>query len=581
MINEEIATIFDNMSRVLSFKGGDRFRIMAYQRAALSLRDLKEDLATTAKEGRLKDIAGVGDDLSAMIEEYIRTKRIRRYEHERKGIPDELIDLMSIPGLGPKTLGALHKKLHVTSFEDLKRAIDSGELRKLPGFRAKKAENLQRGIQLWLSSKQRMTLGVALPLAEELLKDVRNVRGVERADLAGSIRRRRETIGDVDLLIISSDSPTALQKLVKLPQVRQVLGVGDTRATMMIEGGVQVDIRAVPPESYGAALQYFTGSKQHNVHLRTIARKLGFKINEYGVYRGEKRVGGASEDDVYRLLKMQTMPPEMREDRGEIEAAIDRTLPRLIEWRDVRGDLHAHTNYSDGRSTMEEMIEGARRLKYEYIGLADHSPSARVARGLDEKRLEQKIREFEKLKRAHADSQPRVLLGAEVDILSDGKLDYPDDILKRFDVVTASIHAAFRQSKDRITGRLIDAIANPHVHIIGHPTTRLIGSREPVEFDFDRIIRAAAEAHVALEINGSPLRLDLNDTMARGAQEAGVMLAINSDAHSVPQLEYVRYGVYVARRAWVQPQNVVNSWPWTKLQRWLSRERASIGKRSA
>jgi DNA polymerase (family 10) len=349
----------------------------------------------------------------------------------------------------------------------------------------------------------------------------------------------------------------------------------------MIEGGVQVDIRAVPPESYGAALQYFTGSKQHNVHLRTIARKLGFKINEYGVYRGEKRMGGASEDDVYRLLKMQTMPPEMREDRGEIEAAIAGTLPRLIEWRDVRGDLHAHTNYSDGRSTMEEMIDGARRLKYEYIGLADHSPSARVARGLDEKRLEQKIREFEKLKRTQADSRPKVLLGAEVDILSDGKLDYPDDILKRFDVVTASIHAAFRQSKDRITGRLLDAIANPHVHIIGHPTTRLIGSREPVEFDFDRIIRAAAEAHVALEINGSPLRLDLNDTMARAAQEAGVMLAINSDAHSVPQLEYVRYGVYVARRAWVQPQNVVNAWPWTKLRRWLSRERAAIGKRSA
>jgi DNA polymerase (family 10) len=475
----------------------------------------------------------------------------------------------------------LHQKLHITSFEDLKRALDTDALAELPGFRAKKIENLQRGIELWLSSKQRMTLGVALPLAEALLKDVRSVRGVERADLAGSLRRGRETIGDVDLLIISRDSPTALQKLVKLPQVKQVLGVGDTRATMIIEGGVQVDIRAVAPESYGAALQYFTGSKQHNVHLRTIGRKLGLKINEYGVYRGEKRLGGAIEEDVYRLLKMQTMPPEMREDRGEIEAAIAHRLPTLIELADIRGDLHAHTKYSDGRSTMEEMIEGAKRLKYDYIALADHSPSARVARGLDQNRLEEKIREFEKLQRKQADNQPKLLLGAEVDILSDGKLDYPDSVLHRFDVVTASIHAAFRQSKDRITGRLLDAIANPNVHIIGHPTTRLIGSREPVEFDFDRIIRAAAESHVALEINGSPLRLDLNDTMARAAQEAGVLLAINSDAHSVTQLEYVRYGVYVARRAWVQPQSVVNTWSLAKLQRWLRRAHAPSAKISA
>jgi DNA polymerase (family 10) len=572
MINEEIATIFENMSRVLSFKGGDRFRIMAYQRAALSLRDLKEDLATIAKEGRLKDIAGIGTDLAAMIEEYIEKKRISRYDRERKGIPDELINLMSIPGLGPKTLATLHKKLHITGFEDLKRALDSGALTQFPGFGARKIGNLQRGIQLWLSSRQRMTLGVALPLAERLLQDVRSVRGVERADLAGSIRRWRETIGDVDVLIISRDSPAALQRLVKLPQVKEVLSVGDTRATMIIEGGVQVDIRAVTPDSYGAALQYFTGSKQHNVHLRTIGRKLGLKINEYGVYRGDKRVGGVSEEDVYRLLDMQTMPPEMREDRGEIEAALAHGLPTLIESTDIRGDLHAHTNYSDGRSTMEEMIEGAKQLKYDYIALTDHSPSARVARGLDRKRLEEKIGEFEKLQRKQGDGRPGLLLGAEVDILSDGKLDYPDSVLQRFDVVTASIHTAFRQSKDRITGRLLDAIANPHVHIIGHPTTRLIGSREPAEFDFDRVIRAVADGHVALEVNGSPLRLDLNDIMARTAQEAGVLLAINSDAHSVSQLKYVRYGVSVARRAWVQPRSVVNTLPWSKLQRWLRRE---------
>jgi DNA polymerase (family 10) len=278
---------------------------------------------------------------------------------------------------------------------------------------------------------------------------------------------------------------------------------------------------------------------------------------------------------------MQTIAPEMREDRGEIEAAMAHELPALIEFTDIRGDLHAHTNYSDGRSTMEEMLEGAKRLGYDYIALADHSPSARVARGLDAKRLGGKMRDFERLQHKQAKGRPRLLLGAEVDILSDGKLDYPDDVLQRFDVVTASIHAAFHQSKDRITGRLLDAIANPHVHIIGHPSTRLIGSREPVEFDLDQVIRAAADARVALEINGSPLRLDLNDTMARAAQEAGVLLAINSDAHSVLQLEYVRYGVFVARRAWVQPQSVVNTWPWAKLQRWLRRTPAAPAKASA
>jgi DNA polymerase (family 10) len=571
MINDEVATIFENMSRVLSFKSGDRFRIIAYQRAALCLRDLKEDLETTAKEGRLKDIPGIGTDLAAMIEEYIETKRIRRYDQERKGIPDELIDLMSIPGLGPKTLATLHKRFHIMSFEDLKRALDSGTITGMPGFRDKKIENLQRGIELWLSSKQRMTLGVALPIAERLVQEIRNVRGVERADLAGSLRRGRETIGDVDVLITSGDSPTVLQYLVKLSPVKQVLSVGDTRAMMIIEGGVQVDIRAVAPESYGAALQYFTGSKQHNVHLRTIARKHGLKVNEYGVFRGAKRLGGTSEDDVYRLLKMETIPAEMREDRGEIEAAVAHELPSLIQFADIRGDLHAHTNYSDGRCTMEELLEGAKGLRYEYIALADHSPSARVARGLDGKRLGEKIRDFEKLQHMQAKGSPRLLLGAEVDILPDGKLDYSDEVLQRFDVVTASIHAAFRQSKDRITGRLLDAIANPHVHIIGHPSTRLIGSRERVEFDFDHVIRAAADAQVALEINGSPLRLDLNDTMARAAQEAGVLLAINSDAHSVSQLEYVRYGVFVARRAWVQPRSVVNTWSWAKLQRWLRR----------
>jgi DNA polymerase (family 10) len=573
MINAEIAQVFEKMSLVLAFKNADRFRVLAYDRAATSLRDLKDDLATLAEEDKLEEIPGIGKDLSEMIQEYIKTHRIRRYERECREIPEGLIDLMTIPGLGPKTLALIHKKCHIKGFEDLKRALDSGVLLKLPGFKEKKVENIRRGISLWLSSKQRMPLGNALPLAEELLAHVRKIKLVERADVAGSIRRRRETIADIDILITSGDSPQALKELTRLPLVKQVLALGETKATVIVQGGIQVDIRAVDAESWGAALQYFTGSKQHNVHLRTIARAKKLKINEYGVFRRARRIAGATEQEVYKMLNMTVAPPELREDRGEIEAAIKGKLPELIAAEDLRGDLHAHTNYSDGRSTIEEMVERAAQLGYQYIALTDHSPSARIARGLDIDRLEQKIKQLEKVRKKRRDSRVRILFGAEVDILPDGTLDYPDEVLRRFEVVTACVHSAFKQSRDRMTGRLLDAIASPYVHILGHPTTRLIGSREPVEFDFDKVVRAAVEHGVALEVNGSPLRLDLTDTMARAALEAGALLAINSDAHSAAQLELIRFGVYQARRGWVGAASVVNTWRWGKLSRWLDARR--------
>jgi DNA polymerase (family 10) len=576
MINNEIADIFDRMSRVLAFKGVDRFRVLAYQRAAFSLRDLEEDLTAMATEGRLDDIPGVGKDLAAMIEEYIKTGRIRRYNTECRGVPDTLIDLMEVPGLGPKTLATLHKKLSIDSLEDLNRAINSGALQKLPGFGEKKIENMRRGITLWLSGKRRMPLSLALAIAESLLEKVRKLSSVERADVAGSIRRRRDTIGDLDLLLISADNPLALREFSRLPVVKQIIALGDTRATVIIEDGVQVDVRAVEKNTYGAALLYFTGSKEHNVHLRTIARGRGLKISEYGVFRGAKRIGGEEEKDVYAALKMPVIPPELREDRGEIAAALEGRLPKLIDIDDLRGDLHAHTNYSDGRSTIEEMVERAARLGYEYIALADHSPAARVARGLDTERLEQKIEELDAVRKKWRGRKPHILLGAEVDILSNGQLDYPDKVLARFDVVTASVHASFKQSKDRMTGRLLDAISNPHVHIIGHPTTRLLGSRDAVEFDLVRIVEAAAGAGVALEVNGSPYRLDLTDTMARAAQDGGALLAINSDAHSAAQLEQIRYGVFQARRGWIEARTVVNTWNMTKLTAWLSKRRRTI-----
>jgi len=575
MVNEEIARIFERMAHVLAFKGGDRFRIMAYERAAVSIRDLKEDLADVAERGKLQDVPGIGQDLSEMIEEYIDTRKMKRYTQECKGIADELIDLMSIPGLGPKTLALLHKEIGVTSFEDLKRCLEGEAVLQLKGFGQKKIDNIKRGIDLWLASQQRMLISVALPLAENLLAEIRKIKGIERADIAGSLRRRRETIGDVDVLVISKDSPSALKRITELPVVKQVLGLGDTKATVMIEGGIQVDVRAVPQKSYGAALQYFTGSKQHNIHLRTLGRRRGLKFNEYGVFRGERRIAGEEEADVYQSLHIPLMAPELREDRGEIETALNEKLPKLIEVSDLRGDLHTHSTYSDGKSTIEEMVERAAELGYEYIALSDHSPSERVAHGLDRARLEKKIQEIEALRKKRKDRLPHILIGSEVDILGDGKLDYPDDILSKLDVVVAAIHSSFRQSKDRITGRLLDAIAHPYVDVIAHPTSRLIGAREALEVDFERVIAAAAKSGVALEVNGSMYRLDLNDVMARAAQEGGALLAIGSDAHSTSQLEWIRYGVFQARRGWVEARSVINTWTWTKLSRWLKHRAAA------
>jgi DNA polymerase (family 10) len=578
MLNEEIARIFERMARVLAFKGEDRFRIMAYERAAVSIRDLEEDLTAIAKQGKLEDIPGIGKDLSEMIQEYIRTGTMKRYERECKGIPPGLIELMTIPGLGPKTLALLHKKFNVTSLDDLRTSLDKAASAKLKGFGQKKIDNIKRGIEMWVASQQRMLIGVALPLAENLLSELRRIKLIEHAEVAGSLRRRRETIGDLDVLIISKDSPRALQQATKLPLVKQVLGVGDTKATVIIEGGIQVDIRAVAKESYGAALQYFTGSKQHNIHLRTLARERGLKFNEYGVFRGNQRIGGEDEAEMYSLLKMPVMAPELREDRGEIEAALAGKLPRLIEVKDLRGDLHAHSTYSDGKATIEEMVEHAAALGYEYIAFADHSPSQRVAHGLEIDRLEEKIDEIERLRKKRRGKTPHILIGTEVDILAGGKLDYPDDILACLDVVVAAIHSLFRHNKEEVTGRMLDALANPHVDILGHPTSRLIGTREPLELDFEKVVEAAVRSGVALEINGSMYRLDLNDSMARAAQEMGALLAIGSDAHSTAQLDQIRYGVFQARRGWIEARSVINTWPWAKLHHWIERRGSKRGK---
>lgn len=572
-----IANIFERMAKVLAFKRADRFRILAYERASMNLRDWKEDLRQMAVEGRLREIPGIGKDLEGMIEEYLRTGSIGMYEKECRGIPEELIELMGIPGLGPRTLEPLHEKLGVSDLDSLRRALDTKAVLRLRGFGEKRLSRLQRSLQLWTESRQRLLLGVALPIAEQTIAEARKIAGVERAELAGSIRRRCETIGDIDLLVSSRNPGRVLAEIAGMKPVKEVRSLGDTLARVWLEEGMPMDVRAVAPEQFGSAWQYFTGSKAHNIHLRGIARSRGLKVNEYGVFgAGEKRLGGEEELEVYGLAGLPFIPPELREDRGEIETAERGELPRLIEISDLRGDLHVHTDFSDGRSSMEEMAETAERLGYEYIAFADHSPSQRVARGLEIDRLEEKIEALAALRAKRGGSGPRLLLGAEVDILADGRLDYPDDVLKRLDVVVAAVHSLFRQERARMTGRVLDALDNPYVHVLGHPMARLIGIRDPIDLDIEKAVRKAAERGVAIEMNGSYQRLDLNDTMARAAQEAGALLAIGSDAHSAGQLELIRYGVYQARRGWIEAPNVVNTWPWRRMRAWLTGRTARV-----
>lgn len=580
--NEEIANIFEKMSRVLALKGKDRFRILAYQKAAQSIRDLEQDLSAVAAKGKLEEVPGIGKDLAGKIEEALRTGHIRQCEHECRQVPDSLLTLFEVRGLGPKTIALFHKRYNVNDIEDLKGLLGSGRLKKKAGFGEKKIAALAEALESWTTSHQRMLLGLALPKAEALLERVRKLPLVARAELAGSLRRGRETIGDVDLLVTSKDSAQALLQISHLPLVTRVLAIGPTKATLLLDD-LQVDIRAVAPESFGAALQYFTGSKPHNTHLRAIARQRGLKVNEYGVFRGDESLGGVEEEEVYRLLHMPWIPPELREDHGEIEAAQKNDLPALVDLKEIRGDLHAHTTYSDGRATISEMVERAAALGYEYIALSDHSPSQRIARGLDINRLEKKIKELDSIRRRRGRASPRIILGAEVDILPDGRLDYPDEILARFDVVIAAVHGNFNQTKAEMTARIFGAIKNSYVNVIAHPTARLIDKRPAIEFDFDRIAVTAKQAGVALEIDGSPWRLDLNDTLARAAHNTGALLAITADAHSTTQLSFMRFGVMQARRGWVPADAVVNTWPWGELNEWLMarRPRGALAMKAA
>lgn len=572
MRNEELAEIFEDIGALLTIKGESVYRVAAYRRAAESLRSWGEPAELLAREGRVTEIPGVGEAIAEKIEEMITTGRLSFYEHLTDEVPASLLEVLEVSDVGPKKAALFWKELGITTVEELEAAARDGRLRELPGMGAKSEQKVVQGIEaLRRRQTDRMSIGQARPLADRLLEHMRSVPGVVAAEAAGSLRRWRETVGDIDLVVGSDDRQEAVRAFVSMQEVQRVKGEGETKASVELSGGVDVQLWVHPVDRYGSALQYATGSQGHNVRLRELAQSQGLSLSEHGF----KQAGGeiiycATEEEVYAHLGLPWIPPELREDLGEIQAAQKGALPDIITLGDLRGELHAHTDWSDGHATIIEMAQAAADLGLEYLVISDHSRSLGVAGGLSIDRLHA---QKDALDAAQAELGDRITLlhGAEVEILADGSLDYPDEVLDELDVVIASLHSSLRQSRERITGRLIAAIEHPHVDIIGHPSGRLIGRREAANLDMDAILHAAAEAGVALEINAHPDRLDLNDAQAHRAAELGCLLAINTDAHQPEHLKLREFGIGVARRAWVTKGPVINTWPWPRLRSWLSR----------
>lgn len=561
MKNAELARIFNEMADIMEIIGEDRFRINTYRKVARIVEELPEDVEKLFKEGRLQIIAGIGEKSLSKIEEYLRTGTIQRYEELKKQVPPTLLELIKVPGLGPRGVASLWKELGITTIDELKSALNTGKIEKLPGMGPKKVEKIKQGLEFLEKVKGRVPLGLARPIADLLVDRIRNIEGVRRAELAGSIRRWSETIGDMDILVIGDNGEKIIDRFTRFEQIKEILAAGKTKASVIIEGDIQVDVRVIPEDSFGAAWQYFTGSKAHNIRLREIAVKKSWKLNEYGLFDAkEKLIASRTEEEIYKALGLEWIPPELREDRGEIEAAMSKALPDLIVSEDIRGDLHIHTNASDGANTIEEMIEACIERGYEYLCISDHSKSSAIAGGLDKDRLTQHVSKIRRLAERYKDDI-LVLAGIEVDILADGRLDFEDSILSDLDFVVASVHSGLGQPREKITARILKAMDNPHVDAIGHPTGRLIGQREPSDVDIGRVIEHAKETGTWLELNASWQRLDLKDIHLREAKNSGVKICISTDAHDVFQLGFMIYGIYTARRGWLERTDVVNALP--------------------
>ncbi len=569
----EVADIFEQIADLLELKGENPFRIRAYRRAALNLRNMTQDLEGMVTSGTLEEIPGIGKDLAEKIQEIVSTGRLQFLEKLKAQVPGELSTLMTVPGIGPKTAKLVYDRFKVKSIEQLEQLVKAGKLKGLPGFQEKKEENILRGIQIRKAGRERMSLGEALGLGREILGALKGLPEVKRISEAGSLRRRKETIRDIDILITSTHPKKVMDRFVVMPIVAQVQAHGETKSSIRTAQGVQVDLRVVEPESFGAALVYFTGSKEHNIRIRSLANRLGLTVNEYGVFREKtgRRVAGREEEEVYRALGLGWIPPELREDQGEVEAAGSGRLPRLVEKKDLRGDFHIHSDWTDGHHPIEEVAQAVKAKGYRYMLLSDHSRSLRVAGGLSESELLEEMEEVERLNRR---LKPfRILMGAEVDILPDGRMDYPDRILAKLDLAIAAIHSAFKQPREQITRRVVRALKNRYVSILAHPTTRLLGERGPIDLDLEEVIRVARRTRTALEINCYSRRLDLNDTQARQAREQGVKLVLSTDTHVLSQLEDIELGLALARRAWAGPSDLLNTLGVEDLMRWVALKR--------
>jgi DNA polymerase (family 10) len=576
MRNKEVAEQFYLIAQLLSLTDENPFKIRAYEKAAQVIESLPEPIENLVSDfDKLSSIPGVGKSIAEKIVEYFNTGKIQRLEELKTKFPEGVLEMLKIPGLGPKRVRLLYEKLGIKDINTLKEYAKKGALRRLPGFGEKVEQNILEGIDLLSSSEQRLLLFDALKTVEEILAPLKKNKEVINIDPCGSLRRRKETIGDIDILccVKEGKEKEIIEKFTKLPVVKKVLACGETKGSILTISNIQVDLRVVPKDVYGAALQYFTGSKQHNIHLREIANKKGLTLSEYGVFKIDKKdkpICGKTEEEVYKILGLQYIEPELREDRGEIEKAAKGELPKLVELKDIKGDTHIHSNYSDGANSIKEIVEYAAKLGYEWIIICDHSQSLKVAGGLEIKDLYKKI---EEIRSVNNTSKVRILCGQEVDILSDGKLDYPDEVLKELDFVIAAIHTGFKQSEEQITERILKAMDNKYVHAISHPTGRLLNKRQPYKVNISKVIEYAAKNKVMLEINAFPERLDLDDINTKYAKEQGVLLSIGTDAHHVSQMEYLFLGVYVARRGWLEKKDVVNTLSYEQLVKLLKTRR--------
>jgi DNA polymerase (family 10) len=592
MKNREVVKLIQKIGQLLELKGDNPFKVRSYEKAAQNIASLTEPIEKFVSQDKLETISGVGEGIAKKIKEYLETGKLKYYEDLKKNFPEGLLEILSVPGIGPKTAKTVYHELKIESLTQLEKAAKEHRLSELHRLGEKTEENILRGIQLLRKGGERILLSLALFLAKPIMEELKKSSGVKDLDLAGSIRRKKETIKDIDILCTAKKSDVVMTKFVSLPQVKEILAQGETKSSVILDEGIQVDLRVIKPESYGAALMYFTGSKDHNIALRELARKKGYKINEYGLFKlgrsslrvssrgrgassaklaNETRVAGRTEQEVYNKLGLQYIPPEIREASGEIEIALKNRIPRLIEEKDIRGDLHIHSRYSDGAGKVSEIVEKARSMGLEWVGICDHSQSLKVAGGLDPDMVYEKIEETRKFNQKSKDF--KVLCGMEVDILSDGSLDYEDELLSQLDLVIAAIHTGFKQSEEQLTWRIISAMENRYVHMVAHPQGRLLGKREPYALNMEKVLRTAQKTQTFLEINAYPERLDLCDIYCRKAKGLGILVGIGTDAHTLNQIENLYLGIAVARKGWLERKDLLNTLSYNELIETLVRKK--------